>query len=337
MLRSYLVADVEDPRLNVQSVLSRHFVAHALFGDRFAALQEQELRFGAVLNWLKGWLKEAVGPEDFATLRHALRQGADNAEGFEIPRFVSEAYAGLPVQADGMVIPNHLDCLLARPGGVGFAGGAGSTGHPAARAEARLPEEVLMTFQSLWHAAVRDEASQAIRVLEPACGSANDYRFLHGFGLARLIRYTGFDLCDKNVANARALFPDTEFRVGNVLEIEAPDRVFDLCLVHDLFEHLSPEAMAQAVTEVCRVTRHGLCFGFFNMHEGPEPIVRKVEDYHRNTLSVPATRSLVERHGFSVQVVHIGTFLKWRFAGATTHNDNAYTFLCSAKGPERQS
>jgi hypothetical protein len=38
MLRDYLVAGVEDPRLNLQSVLSRHFLARALTGERFRAL-----------------------------------------------------------------------------------------------------------------------------------------------------------------------------------------------------------------------------------------------------------------------------------------------------------
>ena len=42
MLRDYLVGGVEDPRLNVQSVLSRHFLTHTLTGERFGALMEQE-------------------------------------------------------------------------------------------------------------------------------------------------------------------------------------------------------------------------------------------------------------------------------------------------------
>ncbi|HPD48527.1 MAG TPA: hypothetical protein P5279_01495 [Anaerohalosphaeraceae bacterium] len=34
-LRDYLVQGVEDPRINVQSILSRHFLIAELFGDRF--------------------------------------------------------------------------------------------------------------------------------------------------------------------------------------------------------------------------------------------------------------------------------------------------------------
>ena len=51
VLRSYLVQDVEDPRINIQSILTRHFLIERLFGERFAELMEQELRFGLVVNW----------------------------------------------------------------------------------------------------------------------------------------------------------------------------------------------------------------------------------------------------------------------------------------------
>jgi len=45
-LRDYLVQDVEDPRINVQSILTRHFLIERLFGGRFRGLMDQELRFG---------------------------------------------------------------------------------------------------------------------------------------------------------------------------------------------------------------------------------------------------------------------------------------------------
>src|SRR5208283_193351 len=89
--------------------------------------------------------------------------------------------------------------------------------------------------------------------------------------------------------NACALFPDASFAVGNVFEIAAPDKAYDLCFVHDLFEHLSLEGMQAAVKEVCRVTRQGLCVSFFNMDEIRDHQVRPVDDYHRH-LPPPASR-----------------------------------------------
>ncbi len=37
-LRGYLVEDVEDPRVNIQSILTRHFLIERLFGKQFEIL-----------------------------------------------------------------------------------------------------------------------------------------------------------------------------------------------------------------------------------------------------------------------------------------------------------
>lgn len=39
-LRNYLVQDVQDPRINVQSILTRHFLIEYLFGSEFEPLME---------------------------------------------------------------------------------------------------------------------------------------------------------------------------------------------------------------------------------------------------------------------------------------------------------
>jgi len=52
MLRDYLVSGVEDPRINLQSIFSRHFLLYGLKLERYALLMEHEYRFSAVLNWL---------------------------------------------------------------------------------------------------------------------------------------------------------------------------------------------------------------------------------------------------------------------------------------------
>ncbi len=109
----------------------------------------------------------------------------------------------------------------------------------------------------------------------------------------------------------------------------AEDDAFDYCFVHDLFEHLSIEAMEVAIAETCRVTRKGVCVGFFNMHEGDEPIVRAVGDYHWNTLSMTATKAIFERQGCAVHAIHIDTFLRSKFGCPDTHNKGACTFIIS--------
>jgi SAM-dependent methyltransferase len=315
VLRDYLVAGVEDPRLNLQSIFSRHFLTRALMGERYRALMEEEYRFAAAMNWLLKLTEQSVDPEELAAVRFALKHGADKADGAELPRFLVRLYASLPAAAGDLVVPNYLEDFLA---GARFV-----------EDRLQLDESSLNTFRHLWRTALRGEVARA-SVLEPACGSANDYRFLDGYGLAPWLDYTGLDLCSRNIENARALFPRARFEQGNVFDIAAPNHVFDLCFVHDLFEHLSPAGLVVAVEEICRVTRHGLCVGFFNMDEIPEHIIRPVEDYHWNTLSMARMRDLFAHHGFTGQVVNIGAFLRQCVGCERTHNPNAYTFLLSA-------
>jgi ubiquinone/menaquinone biosynthesis C-methylase UbiE len=142
-----------------------------------------------------------------------------------------------------------------------------------------------------------------------------------------LVDYTGFDLATKNIGNARELFPGVRFDVGNVFEIPAADRAFDLCMAHDLFEHLSPAGLERAVMEVCRVTRSAACLHFFNMEEMPEHHIQPVDDYHWNRLSMARMREAFAREGFASQVLHMGTFLRSRTGCEHTHNAGAYTFV----------
>ena len=305
-LQEYLVQGVEDPRINVQSILTRHFLIRALFGEQFNELAEHELRFALVMNWLLGLLKRPIQRWQLQAVLSSLIAGESRADEIPIPAYVSQTFATLAV-------PNYMCDLF--------------NWAPSETEDASIPDYLMVTFQTIWREVLGGEQAERISVLEPACGSANDYRFIDGYGIGRLIDYAGFDLCEKNVRNAKTLFPDVRFDTGNVLEIEAEDSAFDFCFVHDLFEHLSLYAMETAISEVCRVTRKGICVGFFNMYEGSEHIVTLVEDYHWNKLSVPRTKELFEQHASSVEVVGIDEFLKSRYKCGDTHNKGAYTFM----------
>lgn len=335
-LRSYLVAGVEDPRINLQSILSRHFLVRALAGNRLEPLMAQEYRFAAAMDWLLGAAGQPGGWEVRAAILHALSRHSDNAEGLEIPSHILQTSAALPTEAGGYAIPNYIEEFLLQP--------------TQSTERADLSEPTVNTFSSLWNLALaaqfRDprsnrssggplrgvgDSAPLLSLLEPACGSANDYRFLHSYGIARLFSYTGFDLCQKNIENARTLFPGARFEPGNVFEISAPAKAFDLCLVHDLFEHLSLSGLEQAVQEVCRVTRRGICAGFFQMDEVPEHIVRPRDEYYWNLLSLGRVRELFASYGFGGQAIHVGTFLSHHTGCHQTHNPNAYTLMLQAR------
>jgi len=325
-LRDYLVAGVEDPRINLQSILTRHFLIRHLTGTQFESCMSGEYDFCAATAWLAKHAGLLADEETRSTLLHALRSGADNAEGIEVPLFLSGAFGRLSANVR---IPNYLEAALIRRD-------AGNS----------WLDSFLNTFSDLWARVlgevnpppsgceIMDVPTARVmrpRLLEIACGSANDFRFLESFGIARMFDYTGCDLCAQNIENAQKLFPKVRFEVGNVFEINAPDKTFGLCIVHDLFEHLSLGGLVQAIKEVCRVTREGICVGFFQMDEIAEHVVRPVEDYHWNLLSMSRTRHLFEREGFAAQVIHVDSFLSEYAFGAQTHNPNAYTFLLRAE------
>ena len=144
MLQDYLVAGVEDPRLNLQSVLSRHFLARALTAERFTALMEQEYRFAAAMNWLSELAGRLGDADELDVLLYALRRGADNAEGIEIPEFVVKTFAALPAAAGGLAIPNYIESFL--------------SGTHLAKGQPKPHEPSLDTFRNLWNRALAAEA-----------------------------------------------------------------------------------------------------------------------------------------------------------------------------------
>jgi Methyltransferase domain len=323
-LRDYLVAGVEDPRVNLQSVFSRHFLLRSLFGKKFGPLMIEEVRFAAVMNWLGAMEVNASDPDELEALSFALSRGADNAEGLEIPRFILKTFSSLPLVSESIVIPSYVEARLAEarnknPSVVGMS---------------------LNTFQVLWRERLARETTppegQTPTVLEPACGSANDYRFLDSFGIAQFLDYTGFDLCLTNIENARVLFPRAHFEEGNVFEINAPDGAFDFCFVHDLFEHLSLEGMQTAIKELCRVTRRAICANFFQMDEIPDHVVRPMDEYHWNLLSADQVKKAFAAQGYSSQIIRIKSFLRQEIGCDYTHNPNAYTFILHRTGSGAQ-
>lgn len=322
-LREYLVAGVEDPRINLQSILSRNFLVRSLFGEKFRELMDHECRFATVMNWFTA-LAANSDPEELTVVFHALQLGADNAEGIQIPSVVRKTFISLPLSLGSLEIPNYIETILTEA-----SQSASLSTSRGERVGGIDPSVVLSTFQNLWLQTLANEAPPAppLTVLEPACGSANDYRFLHSFGIARFLDYTGLDLCSKNIENARALFPQAGFEEGNVFEINAQDNAFELSFVHDLFEHLSIEGLHTAVKELCRVTRRAICANFFQMEEIPEHVVRPTDEYHWNLLSMDHIKKLFATHGFSGQTIQIKSFLRQEFGCDYTHNPNAYTFV----------
>jgi ubiquinone/menaquinone biosynthesis C-methylase UbiE len=312
ILRDYLVQDVEDPRINLQSVLTRHYLLEQLLPPRFSEWKDSEIRFSTVMNWLLQRIKQNQRPEILQLTLYSLLE-EKNIEEVTIPDFIRQTFQDLPHDWDGLQIPDYISDIL--------------TGSPAETLTAGLADYVLSTFQNLWRQLLKDQEIKSMSVVEPACGSANEFRFLHSFGIAPFLNYYGFDLCAKNIANAQSMFPGIRFDRANVLELPEPDKAFDVCIVHDLFEHLSIPAMEAASAEICRITRQGICVGFFNMFQGDRHIIQPVHDYHWNKLSCDRVRELFAPYAQSIQTIHHDSYLTDRFGYHDTHNKNAYLFI----------
>lgn len=302
-LDTYLVSDVEDPRINAQSILTRALIADTLFPGQFTGLIEAEWRFGLCHTWLTQCLRQGH------TRREILQriEGKDDAA---CPEFLIHTYEFL--QSATCPFPDYItEALLA----------------PDSDDGRLIPDNVLDTFASFWNRTLALYSDATISVVEPACGSANDYRYLVGHGLARFLKYRGFDLSRKNIANAQRRFPDTVFFVGNAIQIPMDDGACDYLFVHDLFEHLSPDAFEIALAEVLRVTRKEAWLSFFNMDAIPDHQFLPVEDYHWNTLSQTRTVETILRHAGDVEVVNIAELLRKKFEYATYYNPHAKTLM----------
>jgi SAM-dependent methyltransferase len=311
-LDSYLVRDVEDPRINLQSIISRAFIIDSVFPNEFTGLIRQEFQFSICLNFILNVLKTKSSQVSRISVLDALIEGQEACCNIRIPSYLRRCFELLSRKEGDL--PDYISQALT---------------DPISDENGWLPDSTLSTFEQIWHGVLSHREADSISVLEPACGSANDYRFLHSFGVSKFLEYTGFDICEKNITNARNRFPGVHFEVGNVLSIPVESDSYDFLLVHDLFEHLSPAALEIALAEICRVTRRQACLSFFNMSDIAEHIVRPAGLYHWNTLSLNEAREFLSSLARDVDVVHIDSFLKSTYGCTDYYNKEAYTLIVS--------
>lgn len=269
MLDRYLVSGYQNPRINVQSILIRHFLISKLFGSDLEQVAQDEVRFAVMLNEL-------------------LRQRA-LALRVTMGSFLNPAkHAGV----------QRVDTVIA---------------------------ERQMEFEERWQAELANRTIEPIRVLEFACGSANDFRTFVSYGLAGHLDYTGVDLTHKNIENALRRFPHAQFEVGNILDLSYADGSFDFVIASDIFEHLAPQEMERALDEACRLARRGVLLTFFNMSGAPEHVVQRRRAYHWNRLSCPRIGKRLRRRFSSVNTIRVAAWLKERFDYPHSYNPHAYT------------
>ena len=274
MLDRYLVSGYQNPRINLQSVLVRHFLIAKLFGSEVDQLAEQEIRFAVELN-------------------EVLRRAALDL---------------------GVTMGSFLDPAK----------------HAAVRRVDQAIEGRQAQFEARWRSELSDRVASRLRVLEFACGSANDYRAFVAYGLARHLDYTGVDLTPKNIENALRRFPDARFQVGDILNLPNADASFDYVIAADIFEHLAPEQMERALDEACRLAARGVALTFFNMSSAPDHVLQRKRAYHWNRLSAPRVEARLRRHFSTVTTIPVAPWAKEHFAYSHSYNRHAYTIFAES-------
>lgn len=299
-LDAYLVADVEDPRINIQSILTRAFLTDSLFPKRFTALINEELRFGTILTWLLLQLKAGANRDE---LREALHTPGTS----QFPAMVIEAAQWL--NSDSCPVPDYIEMAL---------------DPPALETPGQLlGNRSLDVFGGIWQKELAGLTVPTIRVLEPACGSANDYRAIHECGLARFIMYVGLDISEKNIRNAKNRFPQVDFRAASILNTELSENAFDYVFTHDLLEHLSAVGIETAMAAMVRAARREVWVHLFNTQPaGTHQIIPK-ERYHWNLLSLEALRNTGRALGCNVDSIPIAPMLQHKFSFADYYNPKA--------------
>jgi SAM-dependent methyltransferase len=271
-LRGYLVSSLQNPVINVQSVLARHHFVRELYGDQFAGLMAEELQWASDTNQHLRRRQHALPGETGLTWAEVKRRKIWDSE---------------------------------------IAAAIGD------------PER----FAARWREALSTPPGTRLSVIEAACGSANDYRAFAAYGVGAHLDYTGFDLTEANVANAREMFPDVDFRRGDVQDIPAADGSYDWAMTSDLLEHLSPQACNRAIDELCRVSRAGVIIIFFIMSDVEEHTVTPRRSYHVNELSMERIRDRFVGQGLTPEFVHISGMLKERFGFDDYYNRRAWSMV----------
>jgi SAM-dependent methyltransferase len=309
-LEDYLVSGVEDPRINAQSILTRALVIDMLYPGQFTELIDAELRFGVVLTWL---LRELEAHRDRCGLLDEIATPVSAA----VPAVVRETYAWL--QSPTVPVQDYISMALDPI----------DPDQPAALLNLRA----LDTFMDHWRRILPETHPGPVpKVLEVACGSANDYRFFCRCGLASRIDYTGLDVSSKNIDNARRLCPGGHFVRGSILSSGLGDAAFDCVFFHDLLEHLSAEAVSLAVKEMSRLTRRELWSHLFRATPAPGHTITPSPPYHWNTLSVPTLVATLSANGLDADAFFIGDWLAKKFNFTQPHNSLAATILATKRG-----
>lgn len=304
-LDEYLVRNHEDPRVNIQSILTRSFVIDTLWPNQFDDLISDELRFGAIMCWFVKELGEGKN-------RYCILDSISRSDPV-LPKFITETYEWLESKKCSII--NYISAALS----------SDDPDHP----EILLNQHALGTFEYIWSSLLHNRNAKRVSLTEFGPGSANDYRYFDSFGIARFIDYHGIDISKKNVLNARRRCPNTFFSVGSIFNSGLPDDSVDYILAHDLFEHFSPQGLEVSLSEVMRICKKEAWLNFFNATYAEEHFFEPYDDYYWNKLSIKRLIESLHEVSSTVEVIVIQDMLNTKYNYGSFYNPQAVTIIAS--------
>jgi SAM-dependent methyltransferase len=107
---------------------------------------------------------------------------------------------------------------------------------------------------------VRSQYERGDRVLDLGCGPASMWS--HWLRLPEPGRLVGTDLSPGMIAEAKRLYPDSDFVLGRAHELPFPDGSFDVVIASAVLHHIPDEHLPSALDEIVRVLdEHGRIVG----------------------------------------------------------------------------
>jgi len=154
------------------------------------------------------------------------------------------------------------------------------------------------------------------------CGPGHTAKYLKDLG----IEISGLDLSEKILEQARTIYPEINFRKGNILELEFDDDSIAGVLAFYTIVHLAEGQVGVAFSEVFRVLKPGGIF-LFTYHIGEETVhvdefLGKKVDIELMLFKTDFICSCLEKRGFKI----VDVIFREPYPGVEYETRRAYVF-----------
>lgn len=148
------------------------------------------------------------------------------------------------------------------------------------------------------------EIKQGEKVLEVGCGFGRDAKSLHEQG----IDIKGTDISPKMIAKAKHLFPEIDFKVMDLRNLDFEDASFDYVIANAVLLHFPKEEIAPSLQELKRVLKkNGKIWIGVKKGSGEGFQMRKQSLRYISFFKEDEIKSIIKKEGFKIEKNYILT------------------------------